>query len=37
MDHYTHVLIEDERAALDRLPEIRLAQPARVAVRTTGT
>jgi hypothetical protein len=37
MDHYTHTLISDERAALDRLPEIRLAQPARVAVSATGT
>jgi integrase len=24
MDHYTHTLIEDERAALDRLPALRL-------------
>jgi len=25
MDHYTHTLIGDERAGLDRLPAIRLA------------
>jgi len=36
MDHYTHTLIEDERAALDRLPEIRLDNlPATVGA--TGT
>ena len=37
MDHYTHTLIGDERAALDRLPAIRADEPARVAVRATGT
>jgi len=37
VDHYTHVLIEDERAALDRLPEIRLAGPDPVAVKAMGT
>ena len=26
MDHYTHMLIEDERAALERLPEIHTAE-----------
>jgi integrase len=30
MDHYTHTLIEDARAALDRLPAIGLAEPAAV-------
>ena len=37
MDHYTHTLIGDERAALDRLPEIRLTELAPVEVRATGT
>jgi hypothetical protein len=37
MDHYTHTLIGDERAALDRLPQIRLGEPACVAARATGT
>jgi integrase len=37
MDHYTHTLIGDERAALDRLPAIGLGAPAPAAVRATGT
>jgi len=37
MDHYTHTLIEDERAALDRLPEIRLHEPVPAAKKATGT
>jgi integrase len=37
MDHYTHTLIGDERAALDRLPQIRAGEPPRVATRATGT
>jgi len=32
MDHYTHTLIEDERAALDRLPAIRLGAPSPAAL-----
>jgi len=36
MDHYTHVLIEDERAALDRLPEICLTTSIPTSVRATG-
>jgi len=37
MDHYTHTFIDDERAALNRLPEVRPAEPNRKAVRATGT
>jgi len=37
MDHYTHTLIGDERAALDRLPAIRLAERTHVDRRATGT
>jgi hypothetical protein len=37
MDHYTHTLIGDERAALDRLPKIEQASPQREAARVTGT
>ncbi len=37
MDYYTHTLIEDERAALDRLPEIRPVAPAVMTTRATGT
>jgi hypothetical protein len=37
MDHYTHTLIGDERAALDRLPEIRLRRPTLRTVSATGT
>ena len=37
MDHYTHILIEDERAALDRLPAIHLVALPPVAIRATGT
>jgi hypothetical protein len=37
MDHYTHTLIEDERAALDRLPTLRPSAPAPALVRATGT
>ncbi len=38
MDHYTHTLIGDERAALDRLPTMNPAQPDReVATAATGT
>jgi integrase len=37
MDHYTHTLIEDERAALDRLPSIPPVAPTRAAIRATGT
>ena len=36
MDHYTHTLIEDERAALDRLPAIRLASPSLEPTAATG-
>jgi len=37
MDHYTHTLIEDERAALERLPEIRVNSTLPTAARATGT
>jgi len=37
MDHYTHTLMGDERAALDRLPAIHLTASTPVAVRATGT
>jgi len=37
MDHYTHTLIEDERAALDRLPTLRPSAPAPALVSATGT
>ena len=37
MDYYTHTLIEDERAALDRLPEIRPVAPAVMTTKATGT
>jgi len=37
MDHYTHTLIGDERAALDRLPRIEPSAPEREAARATGT
>ena len=37
MDHYTHTLIGDERAALDRLPSMIPAPPGREAARATGT
>jgi len=37
MDHYTHTLIGDERAALDRLPPIQLTASVPGAVRATGT
>ena len=36
MDHYTHTLIEEERAALDRLPSIQTTEQARVDSRATG-
>ncbi len=37
MDHYTHTFIDDERAALDRLPEIPGSEPKREAAKATGT
>ncbi|MCX5670882.1 MAG: hypothetical protein NTU94_06125 [Planctomycetota bacterium] len=37
MDHYTHTLIEDARAALDRLPAIPVGGPAPATVRAAGT
>jgi len=37
MDHHTHTLIGDERAAVDRLPTIHPAASNPVAVRATGT
>ena len=40
IDHYTHTLVEDERAALDKLPAIlpvENAQPVEVAAQATGT
>ena len=37
MDHYTHTLIGDERAALDRLPKIKPVAPQPEAARATGT
>jgi site-specific recombinase XerD len=37
MDYYTHILIEDERAGLDRLPALRMGEPTPGAIRTTGT
>ena len=37
MDHYTHTLIGDERAALDRLPTMNPAQPGREVAKATGT
>ena len=36
MDHYTHTLVEDERAALERLPTIDVAGTEK-AIRATGT
>jgi integrase len=37
MDHYTHTLIEDERAALDRLPAIHSATSSPATVVSTGS
>jgi len=37
MDHYSHTLIEDERAALDRLPNINAPRDNVAALATTGT
>jgi len=37
MDHYTHTLIGDERAALDRLPGITPVTPEAEVARATGT
>jgi integrase len=37
MDHHTHTLIGDKRAALERLPAIHLTASTPVAVRATGT
>ena len=37
MDHYTHTLISDERAALDTLPSLSPAPAEREVVRATGT
>ena len=37
MDHYTHTLIGDERAALDRLPSINAPRANVVALAATGT
>ena len=37
MDHYTHTLIEDERAALDRLPAIEAPRANVAALAATGT
>ena len=37
MDPYTHTLIGNERAALDRLPAIHLTAPTPAGVRATGT
>ncbi|MBM4017508.1 MAG: hypothetical protein FJ288_04125 [Planctomycetes bacterium] len=37
MDHYTHTLIEDERAALDRLPSINAPRANVAALAATGT
>jgi integrase len=36
MDHYTHTLIEDERAALDRLPALRLTSHSPKALAATS-
>jgi integrase len=36
MDHYTHTLIEDERAALDRLPTLRLTASAPTVLMAAG-
>ena len=37
MDHYTHTLIGDERAALDRLPAIDAPRASVAALAATGT
>jgi hypothetical protein len=37
MDHNTHTLMGDERAALDRLPAIHLTASEPAAVRAAGT
>jgi integrase len=37
MDHYTHTLIGDERAALDRLPSINGPRANVAALAATGT
>ena len=37
MDYYTHMLISDERAALDTLPSLSFAPAAPQALRVTGT
>jgi integrase len=37
MDHYTHTLIGDERAALDRLPSIDALRANVAALAATGT
>ena len=37
MDHYTHTLIGDERAALDRLPSIDAPRANVAALAATGT
>ncbi|MCX5670458.1 MAG: hypothetical protein NTU94_03950 [Planctomycetota bacterium] len=37
MDHYTHTLIGDERAALDRLPSIEAPRADQAALAPTGT
>ena len=37
MDHYTHTLIGDERAALDRLPSINATRADIAALAATGT
>jgi len=37
MDHYTHTLIGDERAALDRLPKMEPVAPRPEVARATGT
>lgn len=37
MDHYTHTLIEDERAALGRLPSIDATRANVAALAATGT
>jgi integrase len=37
MDHYTHTLIEDERAALDRLPSINAPRANIAALASAGT
>jgi integrase len=36
MDHYTHTLIEDERAALDHLPALRLTSRSPKALAATS-